>query len=373
MADGRKSLAQSPLLALLADLRGGCYDAAAPQPEPRSGALQSGTLAGPHAAANRMKEQFMSDSSSKPRSGGKPLVLVGLVVVVVALVVGAYFLFFADSGSAPEGAQVSEGTSLVEGGAPSDLTAYLERTWVPTLPPGTTYRIEGNKLLDLAGEKDGAKFQIQEIEFLALDTENEPPHFADIRVKGLDVAMPPGQGTLGVERMQGDAVYAYQYDADAKHLAVPAVVFDLQGVGKLEFNGAFSDVTLDPASGPEGALNGIGGGKIDKAGLVFTDRGVIKWALEQQAKEQGLEVDALRTQAKLMLVAMGSQFDGKIEKQAIEAASTVLDKTENATIAITASPSEPFAFSKFMALGMGGGGMPDFSALEPLNLKIEAY
>lgn len=320
----------------------------------------------------------MSDPTSRPAGGSNPgggnklLVVVVALAVLAAIAVGAWLLFFSGD-DAPEGVQVETGQAMVSGGAPDDLAAYLERTWAPNLPEGVTYRIEGNKLLDLNGTIEGSTIKVQEVEFLALDTANEPPHFVDMRVKGLDLTFPQGAGALGTDRLQGDLVYSYEYDPDAKTLKIPAIVLDFPALATLNFSGDFTDMTLSPGGGPESALSQVGEAKIDRLSLVFTDRAVIKWAIEQQAAQQGVDADALRTQAKLMLAALGSQMDGDIEKQAIEAAGTVLEKTENVTIEITANPAEPFPFANFMALGMGAGGMPDLSALEPLNLTIEAH
>lgn len=315
----------------------------------------------------------MSDKSSPPRSGSnKPVMIAALVVVLAAVAVAAWFFLFSGD-EAPEGVQVTEGESLVAGEAPSDLAAYLEKNWAPNLPEGTTYRVEGNRVLDLAGEEDGTTFKVAEIEFLALDTENEPPHFVDVRAKGIDIVLPAGSGPLGADRLQGEVTYAYQYDAAEKRLQVPAVVVDFPQVATLNFSGIFTDMTLSAGAGPEAALSGVGSSKVEKLSLVFTDRSIVKWALEQQAASQGIDADALRTQGKLMLAAMGSQLEGDIEKQAVEAAGVVLEKTENVTLEITANPSEPFPFANFLALGMGAGGMPDLSALEPLNLTIKAY
>lgn len=320
----------------------------------------------------------MSDTSPRPPQGSTPgssnrvLVVVVSLVVLAAVAAAVWFFVFAGD-DAPEGVKVETGQSMVGGAAPDDLAAYLERTWAPNLPEGVSYSVEGNKVMGLAGEVDGSTIKVEEIEFLALDTENDPPHFVDMRVKGLDLTLPEGAGTLGTERLQGDVVYAYEYDPEAKTLRIPAIVFDFPALATLNFSGDFTDMTLSPGGGPESALTQVGEAKIDRLSLVFTDRAIVKWAIEQQAAEQGIDAEALRTQGKLMLAAMGSQLEGDIEKQAIEAAATVLEKSENVTIEITADPAEPFPFANFMALGMGAGGMPDLSALEPLNLKIEAY
>ena len=42
------------------------------------------------------------------------------------------------------------------------------------------------------------------------------------------------------------------------------------------------------------------------------------------------------------------------------------------TLTITANPAEPFPFAQFMLIGQSGGGLPDLTALEPLNLTITA-
>jgi len=308
----------------------------------------------------------------QPRKGaGKGLMIAALVAALGGAGVGAYYAFF-DAAGVPPPAAVG-GTALVGAGEVGDVAAYLDRMSTAEEKARVTYRVEGNSLLDLAGTSpDGkSKFTIEEIEFKALDTEHDQPHFVDMRITNLAMTAEPGALPAGLTELAGNIVYAYEYDPATRTLDVPAIRMDFEGVGSIDLRGSFSEIDLF-AGTPDEALAGIAGAKINAFALVLTDQVVIKSLLEEEAKKQGVDLATLKTQASAMLTMLETQLEGDIEKQAIRAAKVILDKTEGVTVTITATPAEPFPVAQFLALGMGAGGMPDLTALKPLNLTIEA-
>ncbi len=314
----------------------------------------------------------MSQPNQTPaprRSNNIPLIA-GTVLLLVAIAAGAYFAFFAGQG-APQMTAVSD-APLVEQAAPvSDLQAYLDRTLTEDQKKLLTYRVEGNRMLDvMAKSADGSQtLTAQEIEFKALDTAHAEPYFVDMRVKGMEITLPPDRLPASVGPIKGSMIYAYKYDEAAHTFEVPAVRFDLEGLATIGLTGSFTDVTLFDGTG--NAMDGLAGGKIKALTFQLKDQTLLKAMLEETAKSQGTDLATMKTQGIAMLTILETQVTGSIEKQALVAARTVLTKDGTVTLTITANPAEPFPFAKFMLIGQSGG-LPDLSALEPLGVTITA-
>ncbi len=307
-----------------------------------------------------------------PRRGNNILLIAGVVLLLVAIAAGVYYGFFAGR-QAPEMAAVGEASLIEQASAPSDLQAYLDRTLTPEQKEILTYRVEGNRMLDVSASdpETGGSFKAQEIEFKALDTANPEPHFVDLRIKGLEIVLPPDRAVQGLGTIKGSMVYAYRYDAATRTLEVPAVQLAMDGVATLGFTGSFTEVTLF-AGTPDEALAGVSGGLIKAFTFQLKDETLLRGLLEETAKSQGTDLATMKTQGVAMLTILESQVTGSIEKQALAAARTILDKEGGVTLTISASPTQPFPFAQFMLIGQSSGGLPDLSALEPLNLTITA-
>jgi bifunctional ADP-heptose synthase (sugar kinase/adenylyltransferase) len=119
-------------------------------------------------------------------------------------------------------------------------------------------------------------------------------------------------------------------------------------------------------------MSGMAGAKIEDLRIVWADEKMLRGLLEQAAQSQGMTLDQLKAGVAQALPALEAQMTGDLEKQVLAAAKTVLDKVDDVTITIVADPAEPYPLAGFLALAMGPGGMPDFGALAPLNLSIEA-
>ena len=311
--------------------------------------------------------------TTPPRRPGNLLIIGAVVLLLVVLAAGIYYGFFAGKDT-PEMAAVGEAPLVAtEAAAPGDLQAYLDRTLTDEQKQRLTYRVEGSRMLDvaLADPESGGSFKAAEIDFKALDTVNPQPHFVDIRVKGLEIVLPADRALEGIEKITGSMVYAYSYDAAGRTLEVPAIQIAMDGLATIGFTGSFSEVTLF-AGTPDEALAGIAGGKIKAFTLQLKDETLLQGLLEEAAKSQGTDLASMKTQGIAMLTILEAQVEGSIEKQALAAARKVLSKDGAVTITVTGNPTEPFPFAQFMLIGQSGGGMPDLSALEPLNLTIAA-
>lgn len=316
----------------------------------------------------------MSQPSPGPtprRASNLPLIA-GAVLLLLAIAGGIWYAFLADKG-APEMAAVGDAPLIAEATAPSDLAAYLDRTLTPEQKQQLSYRVEGNRMLDVAAADPdtGGSFRAAEIEFKALDTANPEPHFVDLRVRGLEVVLPPDRRPPGIEKVTGTATYAYRYDPAARTLEVPAIQFVLDGVATIGFTGSFSDVQLFAAN-PDEAMAGLAGGRIQAFTFQLVDQTLLRSLLQETARSQGTDLASMKTQGIAMLAVLETQVTGSIEKQALAAARTILEKEGRVTLTIAANPAEPFPFAQFMLIGESGGGLPDLTALEPLNLTITA-
>jgi hypothetical protein len=307
-----------------------------------------------------------------PRRANNILLIAGVVLLLVAIAAGVYYGFFAGR-QAPEMATVGEAPLIEQATAPSDLQAYLDRTLTPEQKQRLAYRVEGNRMLDVAASdpETGGSFKAREIEFKALDTANAQPHFVDMRIKGLEIVLPAERAVDGLEKISGSMIYAYSYDPATRTLEVPAVQLAMDGLATLGFTGSFTEVTLF-AGTPDEALAGVAGGKIKAFTFQLRDETLLRGLLEETARSQGTDLASMRTQGVAMLTILESQVTGSIEKQALAAARVILDKEGGVTLTVIASPAEPFPFAQFMLIGQSGGGLPDLSALEPLNLTITA-
>lgn len=311
--------------------------------------------------------------SPAPRRANNIALIAGVVLLLVAIAAGVYFAFFAGP-STPEMTQVGDKPLVGEtAGAPNDLAAYLDRTLTAEQKSLISYRVEGNSMLDVVAKSpDGSEgFKAKQIEFKALDTAHEEPQFVDARITGMEITVPADRLPGGVGPVKGSMVYAYSYDETAHTLEVPAIRMDLEGLATIGFTASFTDVTLFSGN-PENALDGLAGGKIKALTFQLKDQALLKAMLEETAKSQGTDLATMKTQGIAMLSILETQVTGSIEKQALAAARTILSKDGNVTLTITASPAEPFPFAQFMLIGQSGGGLPDLTALEPLNLTITA-
>lgn len=309
-----------------------------------------------------------------PAPAGKsklPLVLGGALVAIL-LAVGAYFLFL-DKQVAPELAQIDPSGSLVDAPTPADLDlqGFLDRQLTAEQKQDMSYRVEGNRLLDLV-VKDGEEVRMTagEVEFRALDTANAEPRFADVRIKDMEFFPPADTLPDGMGPLKGSAVYAYSYDEAARTLEVPAIQIALDGLATLGLTGRFSEVGLFSGN-PDEAMDGLAGGKIDRFTFELRDQKLLPLLLEGAAASQGSDTATMKNQAIAMLTVLESQMTGSIEKQALAAARTVLTK-DGVTLKVSAAPAQPFPFAAFALIGQTGGGLPDLKALEPLNLTITA-
>lgn len=308
---------------------------------------------------------------AKRRAGNLPLIA-GVVLLLAAIAAGVYFLVFAGKDT-PEMATLGDAPLVAAPEAPIDLQAYLDRALSAEQKQAMTYRVEGNRMLDVTA-RDAAgngSFSAKEIEFKALDTANPEPRFLDVRVHGMEIVLPADRRMPGLERVTGSATYAYSYDPAARTLEVPAIQLVMDGVATVGFTGSFSDVTLF-AGTPDEAMAGLAGGKAKAFTFQLVDQTLLRGLLEETAKSQGTDLAAMKTQGIAMLTVLESQVTGSIEKQALVAARTILEKEGRVTLTIAANPAEPFPLAQFLLIGEGGGGLPDLSALEPLNLTITA-
>jgi hypothetical protein len=309
----------------------------------------------------------------QPPRGNNNLMIAAAAVVVLALLVGAYFLFFdKDEMGSGAGVSVSESQALVGGGKVGDLQAFLEKSIGKENLAKATYTLDGNTLRDVSiPTPEGKAITAKEITFLALDTENPEPHFMDVRVKGLYAPLPEGQ-IPGVTELRGDIVYAYEFDPAAKTLSVPATEFKFPGLTTINVSAKFTEVSQIGGATPDEAMSGMAGAKIEDLRVVWADEKVLRAVLEQTAESQGMTLDQLKAAASQAMPALEAQMTGDLEKMVLAAAKTALDKVDDVTITIVADPAEPYPLAGFLALAMGPGGMPDFNALKPLNLTIEA-
>jgi hypothetical protein len=318
--------------------------------------------------------------TSQPPSRPQPprnntLMIAAGAVVVVALLVGAYFLFFERDdvvSGAGGGVSVSESQALVGGGEVGDIQAFLEKSIGKENLEKATYTLDGNTLRDVTiPTPEGKTITVKEITFLALDTANPEPHFMDVRVKGLSAELPEGR-IPGVTKVEGDIVYSYEFDPAAKTLSVPAAEFNFPGLTRFNVSGKFTEVAQMGGATPDEAMSGMAGAKIEDLRIVWADEKLLRALLEQTAQSQGMTLDQLKAGVTQALPMLEQQMTGDLEKQVLAVAKAALDKVDNVTITIVADPAEPFPLAGFLALAMGPGGMPDFNALKPLNLSIEA-
>jgi hypothetical protein len=310
-----------------------------------------------------------------PPRGNSSLMIVAAAVVVVALLVGAYFLFVARDDvvtGAGDPVRVSESQALVGAGKVGDVKAFLEKSIGPENLAKATYTIDGNTVKDVSiPTPEGKAIKIKEIKFLALDTEHPEPYYMDVRLTGFEADLPPDQ-IPGVTKVSGDIVYAYEFDPAAKTLTIPHTEFDFPGLTKFTISGKFVGVEQMGGATPEEAMSGMAGAKIEGLKIVWSDEKLLRALLEQAAQSQGMTLDQFKTGMETALPALKQQMTGDVEKEVLAAAETAIKKIDNVTLTLTADPAEPFPLAGFLALAMNPGGMPDFNALKPLNLKIEA-
>jgi hypothetical protein len=270
------------------------------------------------------------------------------------------------------GGEVSETQALVGGGQVGDVKAFLEKAIGADNLAKATYTLDGNTLKDVSiPTPDGKAITAKEIKFLALDTANETPNFMDVRISGLSAELPPDQ-IPGVTKIEGDIVYAYEFDPAAKTLSVPYTEFKFPGLTTFTINAKFTEVAQLGGATPDEAMSGMSGAKIDDLKIVWADEKMLRAMLEQAAQSQGMTLDQFKAGMTQALPALEQQMTGDLEKMVLAAAKTAVDKVDGVTFTITADPAEPYPLAGFLALAMGPGGMPDFNALKPLNLKIEA-
>jgi hypothetical protein len=310
-----------------------------------------------------------------PPRGNNSLMIVAAAVVVVALLVGAYFLFV-DRDDVVTGAgdpvSVSESQALVGGGKVGDVKAFLEKSIGPENLAQATYTIDGNSVKDVSiPTPEGKTIKIKEIKFLALDTEHPEPYFMDVRLTGFEADLPPDQ-IPGVTKVSGDIVYSYEFDPAAKTLTIPHTEFAFPGLTNFKISGKFVGVEQMGGATPEEAMSGMAGAKIEDLRIVWADEKLLRGMLEQAAQSQGMTLDQFKTGLETALPALKQQMTGDVEKEVLEAAEIAIKKIDNVTLTLVADPAEPFPLAGFLALAMNSGGMPDFNALKPLNLTIEA-
>jgi len=311
-----------------------------------------------------------------PPRGNNTTLIVAAAVVVVALVVGAYFLFFKGDDAGPAGGiaggEPSQSQALVGGGKVGDVKAFLEKTIGAENLAQAKYTLDGNTLRDVSiPTPDGKTITAKEITFLALDGEHEDPYFMDVRITGLSAELPPDK-IPGVTKVEGDIVYAYEFDPAAKTLIVPHTDFNFPGLTRLTVSAKFTNVDKLGGATPDEAMSGMSGAKIEDLKLVWADDKLLRAMLQEAAQSQGMTLDQLKAGMTQALPALKQQMTGDLEKMVLAAAETAVDKVDNVTFTIVADPTEPFPLAGFLALAMGPGGMPDFNALKPLNLTIEA-
>lgn len=313
----------------------------------------------------------MATPQTTPPKGKNTTMLIAAAVVLVAVIVGAYFLFFSGGTKVAEGPVIPEG-AMVGNGDVGDIEAFLKKSLGEDAMQKATYTVDGNTLKDVTiTGPDGETVTIKEVKFLALDTQNEQPKFMDVRLTGISAQVPEGK-IPGVTKLDGDVVYAYAWDEASGSLSVPAVSLSFPGITSISLSGDFTDIQSLGGGAPEQAMSALAGAKIKNMTIVWADEAIIRAALENLAKEQGMTLDELSAGAQFMLSQIEDQMKGDLEKQVLDVADTVLSEIDPVTITLKAEPTEPFPFAKFMALGMGAGGIPDLSALEPLNLTIAA-
>lgn len=310
-----------------------------------------------------------------PPRGNNTLMIVAAAVVVVALLVGAYFLFVDRDdvvAGAGDAVSVSESQALVGNGKVGDVKAFLEKSIGPENLAKATYTIDGNKVKDVSiPTPEGKAIKIKQIEFLALDTEQPEPYFMDVRLTGFEADLPEGQ-IPGVSKVSGDIVYAYEFDPAAKTLTIPHTEFDFPGLTKFTISGKFVGVEQMGGATPEEAMSGMAGAKIEDLKIVWADEKMLRGMLEQAAQSQGMTLDQFKTGVETALPTLKQQMTGDVEKEVLAAVETAIKKIDNVTLTVIADPAEPFPLAGFLALAMSPGGMPDFNALKPLNLTIEA-
>lgn len=311
-----------------------------------------------------------------PPRGNNTLTIVAAAVVLVAVIVGAYFLFFDRDDVVGMGGgdsvSVSESQALVGAGKVGDVKAFLEKSIGPENLAKATYTIDGNTVKDVSiPTPEGKAIKIKEIKFLALDTEHPEPYFMDVRLTGFEAELPPDQ-IPGVSKVNGDIVYAYEFDPAAKTLTIPHTDFNFPGLTRLTVSGKFVGVEQMGGATPEEAMSGMAGAKIEDLKIVWADEKMLRAMLEQAAQSQGMTLDQFKTGMETALPTLKQQMTGDVEKEVLEAAETAVKKIDNVTFTIVADPAEPFPLAGFLALAMNSGGMPDFNALKPLNLSIDA-
>lgn len=316
----------------------------------------------------------MSDPNQTPAKSNKSTLMVIAGAVVIAAGVGAYFAFFqGGGGSAPQMASISADPLVGNGGGAVDLQAYFDTKVPAEAKANMTYEISGDTMTNLVAKNpDGSVgATAKSIQVKALDAANDPPQFVDVRVDDLVVTPPAGELPAGMTEVKMDVVYAYSYDPAAKTFDLTAVDIDAEGLGRISLGASFTEVAA-MGGDPENMMSDLAGAKLKSLSLIIASKTFLKLALEQAAADQGTDVQSMKTQGTAMLSMVEAQMTDDIAKQAISALHVMLDKVENVTLTITANPAEPFALANLMNIGMTEAGMPDLSALAPLNLKIEA-
>lgn len=312
------------------------------------------------------------------------------VVIVAAVAVGAYFVFFAGPGGS--GPSVT-GTSL-----PGGMTA---KQAADKLVASATN--QGRTMAYAAAESDGstlvmkdvtikmpgnqAPLKIGEMRLKKYDYDNtDMPKYADVEYRKLSLGpfMQTQQGKqfmqmLGVEDILVDVHAAYTYDDTNKVLDVTKLVIDSDKLAEISLTMKLGGIDLAKMQEAQK------GGKPDPAAMMgmmqtlqiynFTlsikDDGVRDAILKSVAKQQNSEADKIKTQIVAMMTALkaSAQAKAQIAQEALTAAIATIQ--DGGTITIKIAPEQAVAVMSLAPTFMGGPTPEKLDALKKqLNLSI---
>ena len=312
------------------------------------------------------------------------------VVIVAAVAVGAYFIFFAGPGGS--GPAVT-GTSL-----PGGMTAKQAADKIVA-----SATKQGRTMAYGAAEADGGTLvmkdvtvtmpngqgplKIGEMRLNKYDYDNpDLPTYADLEYRKLSLGpfMQTPQGKqfmqmLGVDDILVDVHAAYSYDATNKVLDVTKLVIDADKLAEINMTMKLGGIDLAKMQDVQK------GGKPDPAAMMglmqtlqiynFTlsikDDGVREAILKSVAKQQNSEADKIKTQIVAMMTALkgAPQAKAAIAQEALTAAIATIQ--DGGTITLKIAPDQAVAVMSLAPTFMGGPTPEKLDALKKqLNLSI---
>ncbi len=308
-----------------------------------------------------MREEAAVNASLLRRN--LPLCALSLVVVLCLASAGAFLL---DRNGSGGGLNLDRPGPFTEA-AVSAPALYLQAN--RDSEPGLSFEMSEGRIKNLrylsAEPEPLFDVAVGEVVVKAIDTEQWPPRFADLRFYDLDAEIASSALPPWLRRIRGDAILAYKLRPESSTLDVPLAALFAPDLGRLELAFSLDGVEVERLG------SSLRQAEISTLSLDFEDQGLFEQGVEQIAEQERTSPEVLRQQVAGVATALQAQSSYPFMREFFAALRTVMESDKGGVVLeVTATPAEPFPLAELGRLRFWP--LPDLSRLRKLNLHIDA-